>query len=166
LYYQIFEYYTNFINLLIMKTLKFLAVALFVSAASFAQQGLEVKPAQGPTVVQTPKQSTLKWESDNHDFGTLDQNKPATYQFTFTNTTGKDVLLTAVKPACGCTAANYTKTVIKPGEKGFVEATYNAAAAGPFNKSVTVTTNEEGNPSKTLVFRGTVKAVEAPAVAK
>ena len=27
------------------------------------------------------------------------------------------VLITNVRPACGCTAANYTKTPIKPGEK-------------------------------------------------
>lgn len=151
-----------------MKTVKLLAAALLVSTASFAQLkeakpvGPVVTPAVAPTTQQVPSQ--LKWDTEVHDFGTIEQGKPATYEFTFTNTTKKDVLLTNVKAACGCTTPNYTKTAIKPGEKGFVSATYNAANAGAFHKTVTVMTSEENSQPKIITIKGTVKVNEAPAV--
>ena len=41
-----------------------------------------------------------------------------------------------LKASCGCTTPNWTKGVIKPGEKGTVTATYNAASPGPFIKQL------------------------------
>lgn len=38
-----------------------------------------------------------------------------------------------------------------------VEATYNAAAPGPFNKTVTVTTSEANAAPKILVIKGKVE---------
>ncbi|WP_339835206.1 DUF1573 domain-containing protein [uncultured Flavobacterium sp.] len=140
-----------------MKTIKLTLVALFISAASFAQTP-EMKTAN---TVTKQVASELKWENDMHDFGTLSQGKPATYEFTFTNTTKETILITNVRPSCGCTAANYTKTPIKPGEKGMVAATYNASAAGAFTKSITVTTSDSELP-KSLTIKGKVDA--APAV--
>ena len=139
-----------------MKTLKLTLVALFVSAISLAQSP-EMKAA---TVVTNQAPSELKWESDVHDFGTLAQGKPSTYEFTFTNTTKETVMITNVRPSCGCTAANYTKTAIKPGEKGMVAATYNAASPGAFTKSITVTTSDSSLP-KSLTIKGKVEAAQA-----
>ena len=139
-----------------MKTLKLTLVALFVSAISLAQSP-EMKSA---TAVTNQAPSELKWESEVHDFGTLNQGKPATYEFTFTNTTKETVMITNVRPSCGCTAANYTKTAIKPGEKGMVCATYNAASSGAFTKSITVTTSDSNLP-KSLTIKGKVEAAQA-----
>jgi hypothetical protein len=144
-----------------MKTVKLLAVALFMGSLSFAQTATPAAVAT-PAAPQTPSQ--LKWEKETHEFGTIEQGKPVSYEFTFTNTTNKDVTLKDVKASCGCTATNYTKTAIKPGEKGTVTATYNAAAGGAFHKTVTVTTSEENTIPKTITIKGTVKVNEAPAV--
>jgi hypothetical protein len=145
-----------------MKTVKLLAVALFMGSLSLAQTAAPAAVAT-PAAPQTPSQ--LKWEKETHEFGTIEQGKPVSYEFTFTNTTNKDVTLKEVKASCGCTATNYTKTAIKPGEKGTVTATYNAAAGGAFHKTVTVTTSEENTIPKTITIKGTVKVNEAPAVA-
>ncbi|MEY4835313.1 MAG: hypothetical protein RI980_1428 [Bacteroidota bacterium] len=145
-----------------MKTVKLLAVALFMGSLSLAQTAAPAAVAT-PAAPQTPSQ--LKWEKETHEFGTIEQGKPVSYEFTFTNTTNKDVTLKDVKASCGCTATNYTKTAIKPGEKGTVTATYNAAAGGAFHKTVTVTTSEENTIPKTITIKGTVKVNEAPAVA-
>ncbi len=145
-----------------MKTVKLLAVALFMGTLSFAQNAAPAAVAV-PATPQTPSQ--MKWEKETHEFGTIEQGKPVSYEFTFTNTTNKDVTLKDVKASCGCTATNYTKTAIKPGEKGTVTATYNAAAGGAFHKTVTVTTSEENTMPKTITIKGTVKVNEAPAVA-
>lgn len=148
-----------------MKSIKLTIVALFVASASFAQlkeakvettKAIQVTPSEVKAPA-APKQSNIKWDQEIHDFGDIEKGKPATYEFTFTNTTKETILITNVRPACGCTAANYTKTPIKPGEKGMVAATFNAANVGPFQKSVTITTTENGVESvKTLSFKGKV----------
>ncbi len=164
-----------------MKTVKLLAFALLLTSVSFAQTKKKSKAATktvttapvvapaAPAVVATPAAQTpqtpsqLKWEKETHEFGTIEQGKPVSYEFTFTNTTSKDVTLTNVKASCGCTATNYTKTAIKPGEKGTVTATYNAAAGGAFHKTVTVMTSEENSAPKIITIKGTVKVNEVPA---
>ena len=159
-----------------MKTVKLLAFALLVSSVSFAQTKNKAKssapvvtaPAPiaigAPAPAQTPQNpSQLKWEKETHEFGTIEQGKPVSYEFTFTNTTNKDITLTNVKASCGCTATNYTKTAVKPGEKGTVTATYNAAAGGAFHKTVTVMTSEENSAPKIITIKGTVKVNEVPA---
>lgn len=148
-----------------MKTLKLTIAALFIASASFSQTK-EVKVEMAKTTqaataeVKTapaPAQSAIKWDQEMHDFGDIEKGKPATYEFSFTNTTKETILITNVRPACGCTAANYTKTPIKPGEKGMVAATFNAASGGMFQKSVTITTTENGAEAvKTLSFKGKV----------
>lgn len=166
-----------------MKTVKLLAFALLVSSVSFAQtkakrsgvnKAVTVTPMQAPAPVATPAvpatpaapqtPSLLKWDKETHEFGTIEQGKPVSYEFTFTNTTNKDITLTNVKASCGCTATNYTKTAVKPGEKGTVTATYNAAAGGAFHKTVTVMTSEENAAPKIITIKGTVKTNDAPPV--
>jgi len=149
-----------------MKSIKLSIVALFIASSSFAQikeaKAEVTRPAE--TVTPPPAQSVIKWDKEIHDFGDIEKGKPVTYEFSFTNTTNETVLITNVKPACGCTAANYTKTPIKPGEKGMVAATFNAASPGGFQKSVTILT-KEGNidASKTVSFKGKVIDDAAPA---
>lgn len=155
-----------------MKTVKLLAFALLLTSVSFAQTKKNVKASATPIAapvatpaVQAPQTpSQLKWEKETHEFGTIEQGKPVSYEFTFTNTTNKDITLTNVKASCGCTATNYTKTAVKPGEKGIVTATYNAAAGGAFHKTVTVMTSEENSAPKIITIKGTVKVNEVPAV--
>ena len=93
-------------------------------------------------------------------FGDIPKGIPATYEFTFTNNTKETILITSVKPACGCTAANYTKTPIKPGDTVFVEAKYDARAAGAFNKSIGVQFGEDFQ-QVSLSIKGKVEAAAA-----
>lgn len=141
-----------------MKTIKFTILALFISAVSFAQAPATTK---APASVAQTKPSSIKWTKETHEFGEIEKGKPVSHEFTFTNTTNETILITNVKPSCGCTAANYTKTPIKPGEKGSVTATYNAASPGNFHKTITVTTSEEGAAPKVLIIKGKVNAEQS-----
>lgn len=115
-----------------------------------------IKPAQPQSLKAAP---AVKWSETIHDFGDISQGTPVTHKFTFVNTTKDMVIITNVKPSCGCTVANFTKTPVKPGETAFVEAKYDARAAGPFNKSVSVQFGEDIQ-QVTLSIKG---KVEAPA---
>lgn len=140
-----------------MKSLKLsffaLAGALLLAAAPAQAQQKATAPA---TATKAPaKASLITWTADSHDFGDIKKGVPASHDFTFKNTTKQTILITDVKAACGCTATNYTKTPIKPGETGSVTATYNAANGGAFSKTVTVTTNDTEAP-KVLSIKGKV----------
>ena len=145
-----------------MKSIKLSIVALFIASASFAQvkdaKTDKVRVADAPIMAQTgPKQSAIKWDEEMHDFGDIEKGKPVTHEFSFVNNTKETILITNVRPACGCTAANYTKTPIKPGEKGMVAATFDAKSPAPFHKTVTITTKEGGVESvKGLSIKGKV----------
>lgn len=98
----------------------------------------------------------FKFEKETHDFGTIPQNKPASYDFKFSNTGDAPIIISEVKPSCGCSVAEFTKTPVKPGEAGTVKVTYNAAAKGPFTKQFTIKSNTK-TPVKTLTIKGNVE---------
>ncbi len=127
-----------------------LAIA-FISFASYAQN--EAAPGTDGAVVEPGAE--FKWEEETHDFGQIPQGTPATTRYYFTNVGKAPLVVENVKPTCGCTTPTWTKEEIKPGERGFVEATYNAAAPGSFNKGITVVSNTS-TPTKMLYLKGEV----------
>jgi len=99
--------------------------------------------------------TSIQWKNSEVNLGEITQNKPVNLEFEFTNTGDAPVLILSVKAACGCTATDYSRTPVLPGESTKIKATFNAASKGAFNKYLTVTTNAEEAP-KTLSFTGTV----------
>ena len=98
---------------------------------------------------------TATWEMEMHDFGKVSQGIPVAHKFTFTNTGNTAIQIQSVKPSCGCTAADFSKESIAPGETGYVKVEYNAASKGLFHKSVTVRSNAK-QPVMILKIKGEV----------
>lgn len=110
---------------------------------------------QAQTAQLNPNQLTMKWNETTHDFGKIPKDKPVTYRFEVKNTGQSTLIISRVDASCGCTASEFSKEAIKPGKKGYVQATYNAAANGGFTKSLTVSTNASETPV-TLIIKGEV----------
>ncbi len=106
----------------------------------------------------------MKFKEETHNFGKIAQGKPVTNEFIFTNTGTDPIVITNVSASCGCTTPDYSKAPIAPGKTGKITATYNAQAMGPFNKSVTVTSNAE-SPTITLYLKGEVEKSQATTAA-
>ena len=88
----------------------------------------------------------LEFKETLHDFGTVIEGEKVTYSFKFTNTGSKDLLLSGVSASCGCTATNYTKDPVSPGEEGVVTVTFDSRRRKGFqNKTVTVSANTQPN---------------------
>ncbi len=134
-----------------MKTLQISVLALALGLMSFTAKTVSHDP-----ITKTAVASPVSWKAETLDIGEIPQGTPKSIDFEFKNTGKTDIIITNVKASCGCTATDYTKTPVKPGQTAKVTATYNAAAKGAFTKTVTVTTNAEETP-KTLTFKGTVK---------
>jgi hypothetical protein len=98
----------------------------------------------GLSTVSFAQKGVLKFKEETHKFGKVPQGVPVTNEFVFTNTGTDPVVISKVSASCGCTTPTWSKTPILPGKTGFVKATFNAAAAGLFNKSITVESNTEG----------------------
>ncbi|MDR1758703.1 MAG: DUF1573 domain-containing protein [Bacteroidales bacterium] len=103
-------------------------------------------------------QPKIQFEQTTHDFGSIkEEGGKQSHKFEFTNVGDSALMLTKVKPGCGCTATDHTKTAIMPGERGYVIATYDPMnRPGAFHKSITVTTNEPAGNSHIIFIKGTV----------
>jgi hypothetical protein len=135
--------------------MKNLKITALLAVLAFSPFYANVLPVDNSPVVRILADVT--WKSESIDVGNIPQGKPKLIRFELTNTSKKPIIIENVAPSCGCTTANYTKTPILPGKTGFVEASYNAANAGPFVKTVNVTTSDS-KTAKTLTFKGTVVA--------
>jgi hypothetical protein len=129
-----------------MKKLFFLVLILAVVAVKGFSQAA---PAANADL------AVAAFDAQNFDFGKIKQSVPVTHEFKFTNTGTVPMIITNVQASCGCTTPDWSKEPIAPGGKGFIKATYNAAAAGAFNKAVTVTANIP-NGSVQLFIKGEV----------
>src|SRR5690606_24795210 len=109
----------------------------------------------GSASAQQNSKAEFKFEKETHDFGKVPQNKPVSYEFTFTNVGTEPIIISEVKPSCGCSVAEFTKTPVKPGETGKIKVTYDAKVKQPFTKNFTVRSNTK-TPVKTLYIKGEV----------
>jgi hypothetical protein len=87
------------------------------------------------------------------DVGSVAKGEKATADFLIRNDGDAVLEITNVQPACGCTVAEYDKT-IAPGKTGKVHAVVDTATFnGPIAKGVTVFTNDPATPQIELTLR-------------
>jgi hypothetical protein len=99
--------------------------------------------------------------SETIDYGTIAHNADGKREFVFTNNGTKPLIITNTQGSCGCTVPTSPKEPIAPGGKGIIGVKYATDRVGAFTKTVTVTSNAEGQATKVLTIKGTVLADEA-----
>ncbi len=104
----------------------------------------------------------MVFETEVIDYGTIAHNADGKRQFVFTNNGTKPLIITNTQGSCGCTVPTTPKEPIAPGQKGIIGVKYATDRVGAFTKTVTVTSNAEGQPTKVLTIKGTVLPDEAP----
>ena len=100
----------------------------------------------GMTTAMAQKPANIRFDKLTHNFGTFSEKNPiVTCTFTYTNVGGSPLIINQAVASCGCTVPEYTKTPVKPGEKGEIKITYNGTGKFPghFKKSITIRTNGE-----------------------
>ena len=96
------------------------------------------------SVAFAQKPAEIKFEKLSHNFGTFTEAESIQKcTFSFTNIGEQPLVINQAVARCGCTVPEYTKTPIKPGEKGTITVTYNGKGKFPghFKKTITVRTN-------------------------
>lgn len=100
----------------------------------------------------------IKFETTNHDFGTIhEKDGPVSTVYTFTNTGDAPLTIVAVSNGgCGCTKPQFTMEPIAPGKTGEIKITFDPTGRkGEFNRTVKVRTNA-GNGRSKLTFSGVI----------
>ena len=100
----------------------------------------------------------IEFDQTEYDFGTILEGEKITGTFKITNAGKVDLLITDVKPSCGCTTPDWTKEPIAPGATGDIKFEFNSAGrVGIQNKTITVKSNAE-KATEIIRIKGTVTA--------
>lgn len=106
------------------------------------------------------KFAKMTFDTEEHDFGTIQQGDKVSYDFKFKNTGEADLVITQAKGSCGCTVPDYPKTPIKVGAPGTIKVSFNSRGKhGETSKTVTIMCNTaEGN--KILKIKANIEVPE------
>lgn len=147
--------------------LLFSAVALLTFSGSFAQESSKkaMKVKTTKTVAPKVQGAGMNFTSDVIDYGTIEHNADGKREFVFTNNGTEPLVIMNAQGSCGCTVPTWPKEPIAPGASAIIGVKYATDRVGPFNKTITLTTNSKETPSKVLTIKGTVNPdAAAPAV--
>lgn len=100
----------------------------------------------------------ISWDATTFSFGDVKEDGgKVSHKYIFTNTGNAPLVLTRVKPSCGCTSSDYTKQPVAPGKEGYVSVAFDPnRRVGKNSKSITVTSN---SVPPTTVLRFTVNVL-------
>ncbi len=102
-------------------------------------------PGDKNSTPRITEETTIKFDEGNYDFKEIKKGEKATHVFSFTNAGKRPLILSEVRPSCGCTTPNYTKDPVLPGRKGSITVTFDSSNF------------EEGLISKTVAVSGNFK---------
>lgn len=139
------------------KPIKFWKVAIAVGAWLTT---LEVTPAVAPASEAGKINSggpQIQFKSVEFDFGKVTAGELVKHEFIFTNTGATTLLITDVKPGCGCTSPGKWDREVAPGKTGVIPLQFNSAGfGGSVAKTTTVTCNDTNRATMSLTLKGTV----------
>jgi hypothetical protein len=125
-----------------------------VEAAENVQPNVSVLKDSIPSDGKYPE---MKFEKNQHDFGTIKQGDTVEHEFKFENTGEADLLITNAKGSCGCTVPEYPKTAIQPGKAGTIKVSFNSAGKSGVNTKSVVLTSNCKEKNKVLIITADIK---------
>ncbi|MEO6230200.1 MAG: DUF1573 domain-containing protein [Ferruginibacter sp.] len=106
-----------------MKKFLLSAAVIALTATAFAQKKVD---------------DIAKFTTETINLGKIKQGVPTKGVFIVANISNSAIIIEQANPTCGCTISDYTKEPIAAGKTGVINATYNAANVGHFDKHLTV----------------------------
>jgi len=124
----------------------------------FVEQDVEQNDAAGTAIAETDKALTsMHFDVDHHNFGTIKEGVVAKHQFKFINSGSVPLVIERVIPSCGCTVPNYPTEPIAPGGEGVIDFEFNSEGrVGNNRRKITILANIESE-SRVLTFEANVE---------
>jgi hypothetical protein len=83
-------------------------------------------------------EDVVKFKEIRYNFGKIKQGVPVTHDFEFTNIGAEPVIIETASASCGCTTPTWPQQPVMKTKADKIKAGFNAAAPGPFEKTVFV----------------------------
>jgi hypothetical protein len=97
--------------------------------------------------------TTIQWIDSVRNYGKINDGQVLEVSFRFKNTGDKPLVIENVQPECGCTAPEWSKEPVMPGQEGVINAKFNSSGkAGMASKNITITANTKGSKSHVVHF--------------
>jgi len=113
---------------------------IFVISLSFAQEEEKLSGAK------------IAFTESSFDFGDINQGDRVEHVFEFENTGTDALVLTDVRTTCGCTAPEWPREPIAPGETSSIMVRFNSTGkVGLQNKVITVMSNAVNSPARVKI---------------
>ncbi|GGG56916.1 DUF1573 domain-containing protein [Epilithonimonas arachidiradicis] len=109
---------------------------------------------------------TISFDKTTFDYGNIKAGSDGHRFFTVKNTGDKPLILSEVKPSCGCTQPEWSKDPILPGKTAQIKVGYNTGIKGPFNKLIEVYSNDPQNNRSVLYIKGNVEDLNGEVAAQ
>ena len=122
-----------------------------------------VKPVSPLTdaVVNDGPTASISFESEEFDFGSINQNDIVEHTYNFTNTGEVPLIIENASASCGCTVPDWPKEPIAPGAKSQINVKFDSKGKkGIQNKQITIRANTNPNMTKVLL-KGNVLTPDA-----
>lgn len=127
-----------------MKTFVVFIFGVFMIYNALAQESATVAESQNGPV--------MTFDTTKHDFGDIHQGDKVQHTFTFENTGNEPLIITNVQVTCGCTASDWPRDPIAPGQESSITISFNSAGKiGMQNKVITIVSNAT-NPNNRLTI--------------
>lgn len=128
-------------------------ISLFVVCVAFGVLAQSTDPenevANGPQIT---------FEESAHDFGDIFQGDRVTHTFTYENTGNEPLIISDVRTTCGCTATNWNREPLAPGETASITVNFNSAGkSGVQNKVVTILSNAVNSSERVKITTNILK---------
>ena len=121
----------------------FIFITLFISLLTISCNS-DAEVTENTAKKENP--TTVEWEKQNHDFGTIPQDTIVQVVYKFKNTGENPVMITDCKVTCGCTVPECKQPPVAPGETGEILVKFNSKnKANKVGKTVKVYMNTEKN---------------------
>ncbi|OCA77736.1 hypothetical protein BBH99_02065 [Chryseobacterium contaminans] len=107
--------------------------------------------------VSNEPSTSIALSESNFDFGKIKKGDKVEHVYEITNTGKNPLVISEVKPGCGCTAPDFTKEPIMPGKKGKITLHFDSSNFdGNVQKYADVFANVEKSPIK-LTFTADIQ---------
>jgi hypothetical protein len=138
-------------------------VLLFASAVLLSACGGGGEEANAEAEISTENVeaiTSITFEEEVFDFGTITQGEKVTHTFKFKNSGNADLVIVSAKGSCGCTVPEWPKEPIAPGVEGEISVVFNSEGkAGKQHKRVSIVANTEPATSA-IALKGEIIAPE------
>ena len=96
--------------------------------------------------------AVMTFEEVKYDFGDIYQGDKVEHVFKFENSGNEPLIITNVQTTCGCTAPNWPRDPIAPGQASEIKVVFNSAGKiGRQNKVITVVSNAVSPTNKVTI---------------